>query len=236
MTGTTPSAAASPLSAGPIRPPSVRTGPPPSPHGPVDATVTVPGSKSLTNRYLVLAALADGPSRLRAPLHSRDSALMIEACGSWGPPSRRFPATAPSAPTWKSLPIGMDTAAADTAIDCGLAGTVMRFVPPVAALADGPVALRRRPARPHPPDGHQVLRGPARARRGSRRTDERPRRRCRSRCDGTGAVRGGQVTIDASRVLASSSPPCCWPAPASTEGVDRAPRRQAGAERSTTST
>src|SRR5690348_18188472 len=51
---------------------------------PVNATVTVPGSKSLTNRYLVLAALADGPSRLRAPLHSRDSALMIEALRQLG--------------------------------------------------------------------------------------------------------------------------------------------------------
>ena len=48
--------------------------PAPHPGAPVDATVTVPASKSLTNRYLVLAALADGPSRLRAPLHSRDGA------------------------------------------------------------------------------------------------------------------------------------------------------------------
>lgn len=51
---------------------------------PVDATVTVPGSKSLTNRFLVLAALADGPSRLRAPLHSRDSVLMIQALRQLG--------------------------------------------------------------------------------------------------------------------------------------------------------
>ena len=47
--------------------------------GPVDATVRLPGSKSLTNRYLVLAALADGPSRLRQPLRSRDTLLMAEA-------------------------------------------------------------------------------------------------------------------------------------------------------------
>ena len=47
--------------------------PAPTAAAPVDATVTVPGSKSLTNRYLVLAAIAEEPSRLRAPLHSRDT-------------------------------------------------------------------------------------------------------------------------------------------------------------------
>ncbi|HXF01825.1 MAG TPA: 3-phosphoshikimate 1-carboxyvinyltransferase, partial [Arthrobacter sp.] len=51
---------------------------------PIDATVQIPASKSLTNRYLVLAALADGPSRLRAPLHSRDTVLMVEALRSLG--------------------------------------------------------------------------------------------------------------------------------------------------------
>ena len=51
---------------------------------PINATVRLPGSKSLTNRYLVLAALADGPSRLRAPLHSRDSELMVRALRSLG--------------------------------------------------------------------------------------------------------------------------------------------------------
>jgi 3-phosphoshikimate 1-carboxyvinyltransferase len=53
-------------------------------HGPLDATVEVPGSKSLTNRYLVLAALADGPVRVRGALRSRDSELMIAALRSLG--------------------------------------------------------------------------------------------------------------------------------------------------------
>src|SRR3954449_2019059 len=53
-------------------------------HGPVKAFVRLPGSKSLTNRELVLSALADAPSRLRAPLHSRDSELMIEALRALG--------------------------------------------------------------------------------------------------------------------------------------------------------
>ena len=52
--------------------------------GPVHATVTVPGSKSLTNRELILAALSDGPSRLLAPLHSEDSARMIDALRALG--------------------------------------------------------------------------------------------------------------------------------------------------------
>ncbi len=52
--------------------------------GPLRASVTVPGSKSLTNRELILAALADGPSRLAAPLHSEDSAKMIDALRTLG--------------------------------------------------------------------------------------------------------------------------------------------------------
>lgn len=98
----------------------------------IHSTVEVPGSKSETNRALVLAALADGTSRVRGALTSRDSTLMIDALRGLGvrietggtgelalTPPRRF------------------TAPAD-GIDCGLAGTVMRFVPPLAYLADGP--------------------------------------------------------------------------------------------------
>ena len=56
----------------------------PTAGGPLRATVTVPGSKSLTNRELILAALADGPSKLAAPLHSDDSARMIDALRTLG--------------------------------------------------------------------------------------------------------------------------------------------------------
>ena len=52
--------------------------------GPLDALVEVPGSKSLTNRYLVLAALADAPGRLRGALRSRDTRLMAAALGALG--------------------------------------------------------------------------------------------------------------------------------------------------------
>lgn len=104
---------------------------------PVDATVTVPGSKSLTNRYLVLAALADGPSRLRAPLHSRDSALMIEALRNLGATITEVPGDGAYGPDLEVVPLNPEAPPAPAAIDCGLAGTVMRFVPPLAALRQG---------------------------------------------------------------------------------------------------
>jgi len=65
-------------------PQTVSPWPAPRVSAPLDADVRVPGSKSLTNRYLVLAALADGPSRLRAPLHSRDTALMVQSLRALG--------------------------------------------------------------------------------------------------------------------------------------------------------
>src|SRR5690606_33121805 len=52
--------------------------------GAVHATLTIPGSKSLTNRELIIAAIADGPGRLIAPLHSDDSRRMVEALRALG--------------------------------------------------------------------------------------------------------------------------------------------------------
>ncbi|MGO1884388.1 MAG: 3-phosphoshikimate 1-carboxyvinyltransferase [Citricoccus sp.] len=111
--------------------------PAPRPNGPVHGTVRVPGSKSLTNRYLVLTALAEGPSRLRGVLDSRDSRLMIQALTALGASiSQVAPGTVEVVP----VPDGGPRLPADgVTIDCGLAGTVMRFVPPVAALASGAV-------------------------------------------------------------------------------------------------
>jgi 3-phosphoshikimate 1-carboxyvinyltransferase len=192
MTGITPTAAAPSLPAG--GGPHWRA---PFAERPVEATVTVPGSKSLTNRYLVLAALADGPSRLRAPLHSRDSDLMIEALRQLGATITEVPGDGAYGPDLEITPIAPDAAAADTAIDCGLAGTVMRFVPPVAALHpgrsafDGDPHARKRPMGPiiealtglgvavSAPDG-----GPASSLPFS--------------VEGTGEVRGGHLVIDAS--------------------------------------
>lgn len=99
---------------------------------PLDATVEVPGSKSLTNRLLVLAALADGPGTLRGALRSRDADLMIGALRAMG-------ATIAEGDQPSTLHVTPGPVTGDTEVDTGLAGTVMRFLPPVAALADGPV-------------------------------------------------------------------------------------------------
>jgi 3-phosphoshikimate 1-carboxyvinyltransferase len=115
----------------------------PSARGPLAGDVALPGSKSLTNRELVLAALADGPSTIRLPLHSRDSALMTTALRQLGvgidavEPSPGVPAN-PYGPDLRVTPGPMH---GDERIDCGLAGTVMRFLPPLAALAGGPVTV-----------------------------------------------------------------------------------------------
>ncbi|HET7279144.1 MAG TPA: 3-phosphoshikimate 1-carboxyvinyltransferase [Dermatophilaceae bacterium] len=113
----------------------------PTRSSPIDAIVTLPGSKSLTNRYLVLAALAHGTSRLRRPLRSRDTLLMAAALRSLGASIEdgTFEGLSRAAATdWIVHPASLR---GDATIDCGLAGTVMRFLPPVAALATGSIAF-----------------------------------------------------------------------------------------------
>ncbi len=88
------------------------------------ATVTVPGSKSLTNRELILAALADGPSRLAAPLHSEDSARMIDALHALGVAIERAPGTGKYGDDLVITPVW--PLQGSTVVDCGQAGTVMR--------------------------------------------------------------------------------------------------------------
>ena len=106
--------------------------PAPRARTPVHASVVIPGSKSITNRALILAALADGPSRVREPLAARDSELMINALRSLGTQIDEVDG---------DLAITPAAFAGPAQIDCGLAGTVMRFVPAVAALASGPVTF-----------------------------------------------------------------------------------------------
>ena len=123
-----------------------------------NALVHIPGSKSLTNRYLLLAALADSPSYLRAPLHSRDSALMIEALRQLGAGIELVPTNSPFGPDVKVTPLSFVEAhsaqSRAVSIECGLAGTVMRFVPALAALLPGEFAFdgdphaRQRPMGP----------------------------------------------------------------------------------------
>src|SRR3954467_5332470 len=158
-----------------------------TPHRPtaVEAVVALPGSKSLTARALVLAALADGPSRLVRPPRARDTAVM--AAGLRG--------------------VGVDLAAdgddlvvipaqlrGPAEVDAGLAGTILRFLPPVAALADGPVRI----------DGDERLRERPNAgliaalRDLGVRIDDGGRGRAPFTVHGTGSVRGGTVEVDAS--------------------------------------
>ncbi|WP_280232725.1 3-phosphoshikimate 1-carboxyvinyltransferase [Nocardia cyriacigeorgica] len=155
----------------------------PAPHvdAPVHATVTLPGSKSITNRALILAALADGPSTITGALRSRDTNLMIDALRALGAQIDGAAETLTVTPA----PLTAGT------VDCGLAGTVMRFLPPLATLATGEVAFD----------------GDAQARVRPLRTILDALRGLGADIDGdalpftvhgTGALRGGAVTIDAS--------------------------------------
>ena len=98
---------------------------------PVNATVTIPGSKSETNRALVLAALSSGPSAITGGLEARDTTLMRDALRALGVTIEE------QRDSWLVTP--PERFSAGGTVDCGLAGTVMRFVPPIAALADGEV-------------------------------------------------------------------------------------------------
>ncbi len=98
---------------------------------PVTSRVTIPGSKSVTNRALILAAQADSPSTLRKPLISRDSELMSAGLQAMG-------LTITGKDAWVVTPASLRGPAK---IDVGNAGTVMRFLPPLAALAQGDISF-----------------------------------------------------------------------------------------------
>ncbi|MBO0840544.1 MAG: 3-phosphoshikimate 1-carboxyvinyltransferase [Sciscionella sp.] len=150
--------------------------------GPVHATIAVPGSKSITNRALVLAALAEGPSTVRNPLRSRDTELMAGALRAMGVSITDHRAE------WLVTP---RPPRGPAHIDCGLAGTVMRFVPPVAALATGDIAFDGDPrARERP---MWTVLNALRALGVAVAGEALP-----FTVHGTGAVDGGTITIDAS--------------------------------------
>jgi len=163
--------------------------------GPLTARLSLPGSKSLTNRELVLAAIADGPSVLRRPLHARDTELMAQALRALGAGIEEVDGDGGFGSDWRVEPLGLGPSTrlrlaqgpglahgpevaqgpevarrpevargqegrslserseskGATTLHVGLAGTVMRFLPPVSALAggattfDGDEAARRRP-------------------------------------------------------------------------------------------
>ena len=159
---------------------------------PVQATVEVPSSKSLTNRKLVLAALADGPSTLTSPLHSDDSARMIEALRTLGVGIDEVPGVGAFGPDLHVSP--PSELRGDVTIDCGQAGTVMRFIAPIAGLATGDVTITAHASALHRPMGEMI-----KALRGiGADIDDGGHWALPFTVRGRGHIRGGEVTIDAS--------------------------------------
>jgi 3-phosphoshikimate 1-carboxyvinyltransferase len=154
---------------------------------PLDAEVRVPGSKSITNRAYVLAALAGAPTRVRAPLDSRDTRLMLGALTTLGGRSE--------ATTDGFLVHPLSGSRAEPAtVTLGNAGTVARFTPALATLGQAPVlfdgdeAIRRRPIGP-------LLTA---LRRLGARIDDDGRGAPPFTVQGDAGMRGGKVDLDSS--------------------------------------
>ncbi|GAA2722437.1 3-phosphoshikimate 1-carboxyvinyltransferase [Actinocorallia aurantiaca] len=152
---------------------------------PLKAVVDLPGSKSMTNRALILAAQAEEPSVLRGALRSRDTLLMAAALRALGIGVRD------DGVDWRVTPA---PPTAPASVDCGLSGNVMRFVPPLAALARGPVSFDGDPQARVRPMGPllEALRALGVS------VEDSGRGLLPFTLSGTGAVEGGRVTIDAS--------------------------------------
>jgi 3-phosphoshikimate 1-carboxyvinyltransferase len=155
--------------------------------------VRVPGSKSASNRALVLAALANAPSRITGLLNARDTRLMIGALESLGAHIDVTPsASEPGNVDVTVTPIDAAAPARDVVIDAGLAGTVMRFVPAIAALTqhsvriDGDEQARVRPM-------GAIIEAVTQLGVGVDGTEHLP-----VTVHGTGSVTGGRIEIDAS--------------------------------------
>jgi 3-phosphoshikimate 1-carboxyvinyltransferase len=160
---------------------------------PVEISVVIPGSKSVTNRALILAAQANSPSTLRRPLVSRDSELMVQGLQAMGIGIVEQGGLVDGLSEYQ-LTLTPAAMSGPARIDVGNAGTVMRFLPPLASLATGEILFD-----------------------GDSRSHERPlaplikalehigvsiehenRYSMPLTIHGTGTVRGGEVTIDAS--------------------------------------
>ncbi|WP_019633253.1 3-phosphoshikimate 1-carboxyvinyltransferase [Actinomadura atramentaria] len=153
--------------------------------GPVAARVPLPGSKSMTNRALVLAALADRPAVLARPLRSRDTELMAAALRALGTGVTR------DGDAWRVEPGELRGPAR---VDVGLAGTVMRFLPPVAALATGEVTVDGDPRARERPMGPLI----EALRALGAEVDDGGRGALPLTLRGRGGLAGGAVVIDAS--------------------------------------
>lgn len=160
---------------------------------PVDITVVIPGSKSVTNRALILAAQADTPSTLRRPLVSRDSELMIQGLQRLGIGVAEHEAEVNGEAEYQLIltPAAMHGPAK---IDVGNAGTVMRFLPPLAALATGEISFDGDPRSYERPLG-PVIKALEELGVG---VDHQGRYSLPLVLHGKGSIPGGAITIDAS--------------------------------------
>jgi 3-phosphoshikimate 1-carboxyvinyltransferase len=120
------------------------------PPGPVDAVVSLPGSKSYTNRALLVAALADGDSEIRRALFSDDTTYMIEALRALGIPVEALPEREMIRIRGGGGVVPVQTAD----LFVGNAGTAARFLTAYVALGhgryriDGVPRMRERPIGP----------------------------------------------------------------------------------------
>ena len=160
---------------------------------PVDISVVIPGSKSVTNRALILAAQANSPSTLRRPLVSRDSELMVQGLQAMGIGIVEQDGIVNGSPEYQ-LTLTPAAMSGPARIDVGNAGTVMRFLPPLAALATGEILFdgdsrsHERPLAPLIKALEQI----------GVSIEQEGRHSLPLTLHGTGTVRGGEVTIDAS--------------------------------------
>ena len=160
---------------------------------PVEAFVVIPGSKSVTNRALILAAQADSPSILRRPLVSRDSELMVAGLRALGVGIEEKNVTTNGVEElqWIIAPAPLR---GGVKVDVGNAGTVMRFLPPLAALATGDVAFDGDPRSYERPLGPVIK---ALEELGIS-IEHDGRYSLPLKLHGTGKIPGGALTIDAS--------------------------------------
>ncbi len=160
---------------------------------PVDISVVIPGSKSVTNRALILAAQAKTPSTLRRPLISRDSELMVAGLKALGIGIEETTTVVDGDEElqWIVSPAPMR---GGVRVDVGNAGTVMRFLPPLAALATGEVVFDGDPRSYERPLG-PVIRALEEL---GVSIDHEDRYSLPLKLNGTGKIDGGEITIDAS--------------------------------------
>ena len=160
---------------------------------PVDISVVIPGSKSVTNRALILAAQAKSPSTLRRPLVSRDSELMVAGLKALGIGIEETTTVIDGNEElqWIVTPAPMR---GGVRVDVGNAGTVMRFLPPLAALATGEVIFDGDPRSYERPLGPVIK---ALEELGVS-IDHDNRYSLPLKLHGTGKISGGEITIDAS--------------------------------------